>query len=80
MTTITIPVIDTNGRAKGEHTIELERGSDGKVYALTYAGEHYHFSRTGVNIATGKPVCEFAARGDVLRLWVADDLGFAQED
>jgi hypothetical protein len=79
--TITIHVTDTNRRAIGERQIGIERRGDGTVYAVQHAGEDYHASgKTGTNVRTGKPVCEFAAQGDALRLWLADDLSFLDED
>ncbi|MFP4891210.1 hypothetical protein [Paraburkholderia sp. EG304] len=80
METLQILVRDTNDRAKGLRPISVERDASGEMMSLEYAGDHYHFSRTGTNIATNKPMVEFAARGNALRLWVAEDLSFAQED
>lgn len=75
-----INIYDTNGRVKGMRPIEFVKAEDGAVRWIEYAGETYYFSRTGTNVRTGKPMKEYAAQGDALRLWVADDFSFAQED
>jgi hypothetical protein len=80
METVRIAVTDTNGCAKGLHTMGIERGTTGDVVMVEYAGLFYVYSRKGVHRSTGKAMTEFAANGDALRLWVADDLSFAEED
>ncbi|MBN3756089.1 hypothetical protein G3N95_24325 [Paraburkholderia sp. Tr-20389] len=81
METVTIRITDTNGRSKGAIPIGIERRSDGTVYAVHHAGEHYVASgKVGTNVRTGKPVTEYRAQGDALRFWLADDLSFGDED
>jgi hypothetical protein len=81
METVRISISDTNGRDKGSMPVGIERRSDGTVYAVHHAGEHYVASgKVGTNVRTGKPVTEYQAQGDALRLWLADDLSFADED
>lgn len=81
METVTIRITDANGRDKGAMPVGIERRSDGTVYAVHHAGEHYVASgKVGTNRRTGKPVIEYQARGDAMRLWLADDLSFADED
>ncbi|CAB3758663.1 hypothetical protein [Paraburkholderia humisilvae] len=81
METVTIRITDTNGRDKGAMPVGIERRADGTVWVVHHAGEQYVASgKAGTNVRTGKPVTEYQARGDALRLWLADDLSFADED
>lgn len=81
METVTIWITDTNGRAKGVMPVGIQRRDDGTVCAVHHEGEHYVASgKVGTNVKSGKPVSEFQAQGDALRLWLADDLSFADED
>jgi hypothetical protein len=81
METVTIRITDSNGRDKGATAVGIERRSDGTVYAVHHAGEHYVAGgKVGANVRTGKPVTEYQTQGDALRLWLSDDLSFADED
>lgn len=81
METVTIKITDTNGCDKGAMQVGIERRADGTIWAMHHAGEHYVASgKVGTNVKTGKQVTEYQAQGDALRLWLADDLSFADED
>jgi hypothetical protein len=81
MEVIGVHIIDANGRDKGVRPVTITmRRMGGTVIGLDYAGEHYAYSRPGTNVKAGKAMSEFCAQGDALRLWLANDLSFAQED
>ena len=72
MQTLTAQVIDTNHRARGAMTIEVEFYAEVPVN-VRHDGQRYHFTgKSGTNLKTGLPVREMATEGDA-RLWISLD-------
>lgn len=72
MTTLTTQVIDTNHRARGAMTIEVEFDVSVPV-SVRHDGQSYHFTgKSGTNLKTSLPVREMATENDA-RLWITLD-------
>lgn len=72
MQTLIAQVIDTNNRARGAMTIEVEFYAEAPV-SVRHDGQSYHFTgKSGTNFKTGLPVREMATKDDA-RLWISLD-------
>ena len=72
MPTLTAHVTDTNHRARGVMTIEVEFDAEAPI-SVCHEGQIYGFTgKAGTNLSTGRPVREMATEDDA-RLWISLD-------